>query len=142
MVQYYAVATVCVMVHLTGRQSKEFKTKVGVKQGGPFSPTGFNMDINLMIIITVASGLLYITRGVTSGAINYADDTTAIVDCSAKMHELIKIMEKYCKKYDIIINATKTKWMKLGDPLKELGDLKWEYERTHQETCQRTPMDR
>ena len=97
LVQYYAVATVCVLVHLTGKMSRTFKTKVGVKQGGPFSPTGFNMGINLIICIMVLSGLLYVTRGIKSGAIIYADDTTAIVDSAIKMHQLIKIMHQLDK---------------------------------------------
>ena len=71
-----------------------------------------------MIIIMDESGLLVITRSVKGGVLVYADYTTAITDCPLKMKALIAIMVNYCLKYDIIINANKTKWLKLGEPVK------------------------
>ena len=71
-----------------------------------------------MIIIMDQSELLVTTRNVRGGVLVYADDTTAITDCPLKMKAIIKIMVDYCQKYDIIINANKTKWLKLGDPIK------------------------
>ena len=35
------------------------------------------------------------------------------------MHKLIDLITRYCKKYDITINEKKTKWMKIGDPVRE-----------------------
>ena len=95
-----------------------------MKQGGPFSPTGFNKQINPMIVILNESGKLFTIRAVNGGAIVYADDTTSITESAEKMHEVIKLMVDFCAKYDIIINEKKTKWMKQGERVRETIDGK------------------
>ena len=112
---YFQVGSVSVFIHKNNNLSRSFKTRVGVKQGGPFSPTGFNKQINPMIMWLIRSGQLLKIREVNGGVILYADDTTAITDSAEKMHQVIKIMVEFCARYDIIINEKKTKWMKMGE---------------------------
>ena len=49
-----------------------------MKQGGPFSPTGFNKHVDKMIFNVASSGETMKIRGVVGGIIVYADDTTII----------------------------------------------------------------
>jgi hypothetical protein len=45
----------------------------------------------------------------------YADDTVIICDSIEKTKASISIIEAYCAKHGITINAKKTNWMKLGE---------------------------
>ncbi len=119
LVKYYGIGSVVVFVHKTGSDSEEFRTVVGVKQGGPFSPTGFNKHIDKLIVKLIESEELLVVRKVKCGCIVYADDTTAITHTAAEMHKTIERIVEYCKKYDLVINEKKTQWLKLGDPVRE-----------------------
>lgn len=116
---YYDTAVVNVYVHQNGTVSEWFETKVGVKQGGPFSPTGFNKHIDHMIVEIKLTDITMTIRMVKGGIIVYADDTTIITRSSDDMHKAIATIVKYCLKYDIIINELKTQWLKIGDPVRE-----------------------
>ena len=116
---YYEVAMVNVFVHKSGGTTEWFATKVGVKQGGPFSPTGFNKHINACITEIVDSNMTITIRKVKGGILVYADDTTVISRSAEQMHSIIAMMVNFCLKYDIIINEQKTQWMKIGDPVRE-----------------------
>ena len=89
LVRYYEVGKVKVFIHKLNMDLEEFATIVGVKQGGPFSPTAFNKYINKLIIRLIDSGELVVIRRVKGGCIVYADDTTVVTDSAEKMHRII-----------------------------------------------------
>lgn len=122
LVSYYEISSVMVYLHKTDGNSESFVTEVGVKQGGPLSPTAFNKHIDAMIVEIGESGELLIINKTKGGCMIYADDTTAITDSPEKMQKKIAIIVEYCQKYDIIINEKKTQWMKLGDPVRETAE--------------------
>ena len=35
------------------------------------------------------------------------------------MHNTLNMIESFCQQYDISINEKKTKWLKIGDPVRE-----------------------
>jgi len=49
------------------------------------------------------------------GLTGYADDTMAMCETSEEVKKTIQIVEKFCQKYDILLNGKKTVWMKLGE---------------------------
>jgi hypothetical protein len=94
--------------------STPFRSTVGVKQGGPASPDLFNDYINELICLLDFSNKTYKLGGLQKGTMVYADDTTLVCSNLRDLEDCISIIEKYCSKYDIIINAKKTKCMIFG----------------------------
>jgi len=114
---YYSISSIRIMdknKNIIG----EIKTKSGVKQGGPFSPTGFDAYIDELIKIVVQSNLVIDLNGVIVGIIVYADDTTLACKGWYELQQLIPIFMDYCKKYDIKANPNKTLWMKMGETVR------------------------
>jgi hypothetical protein len=120
--QYYSVSTVRIMIHKANSITEKFTTTEGVKQGGSASPTFFNKVIDKMIELLKESGLTMRINGIEAGIIVYADDSTIITDDPIKMHQALSTIEYFCQKYDISINEKKTKWLKIGDPVREAQD--------------------
>jgi hypothetical protein len=110
---YYNSLTLYVQDN-NGNISVPFKSKVGVKQGGPASPDLFNDYINKLIIMLETCRETYKLGGLYKGVMVYADDTTLVCDSIESLNKCIKIIEDYCDQYDIIINAKKTKCMIFG----------------------------
>jgi hypothetical protein len=102
-----------------GNISIPFKSLVGVKQGGPASPDLFNDYINDLLISLELSHGTYKLGGMDKGVMVYADDTTIVCDSLDSLNKNIKIIESYCDRYDICINAKKTKCMIFG-PIKSI----------------------
>jgi hypothetical protein len=98
-----------------GNLSAPFKSKYGVKQGGPASPDLFNDYINKLIIILELSGKTYNLRGLGKGVMVYADDTTLVCEDLNSLKACIRLIEEYCGLFDITINAKKTKCMIFGE---------------------------
>ena len=119
LVNYYSESQVQVTIHKDNKISPCFKTTGGVKQGGPLSPTAFNWAIDALIEKATESGLLLKTSGIDHILV-YADDTTVITDTAEKMKKLIRLIEHFCRLEGLILNASKTKWMKLNEPMYEI----------------------
>jgi hypothetical protein len=116
---YYSESQVQVTVHKDNKVSPRFKTTGGVKQGGPLSPTAFNWAIDALIMKAIESGLLLKANGIEYILV-YADDTTVVTDTADKMKKLILLIENFCRLEGLILNASKTKWMKLNEPMYEI----------------------
>ena len=114
---YYKESSVYVYSEKDG-YSENFKTSVGVKQGGKFSPTAFNVNIDSLIQILIESGIVFKINEVVTGILVYADDTTLILETVADAQIALSLVEKFCQLEDITINVKKTQWMKLGEPIR------------------------
>jgi hypothetical protein len=91
-----------------------FKTTIGVKQGGPLSPRLFSLYVEALIEELENSELGTNVNGMCTGVIMYADDLVVMSDNKQKLQEMLYIVESYCKKWEIKINANKTQFIKLG----------------------------
>ena len=111
---YYEISTVYI-VGENGERSIKIRVKVGVKQGGPASPVLFIIYANEMIILLKESGRVLKINNIVMGVLGYADDTECQCETAEDVWECIRIVEKFCAKYDIILNGLKTAWMKLGE---------------------------
>ncbi|RNA43332.1 RNA-directed DNA polymerase from mobile element jockey-like [Brachionus plicatilis] len=97
-----------VVIELDDERSDVFRTLLGVKQGGPSSPTLFNFIAHQVIVEIEQLGI-----GVTVGKqlvniIGYADDTLLIANKSSDMIKMIRVLEETTKKNEIEINVKKT----------------------------------
>jgi hypothetical protein len=97
-----------------GSYSALFKTTIGVKQGGPLSPRLFSVYVEDLIVELEESGLGTSINGVYTGVIMYADDLVIMSDDKNKLQKMLLIIEKYCKKWEIKINASKSQYIKFG----------------------------
>jgi hypothetical protein len=120
LVNYYANSQAIILVHKSNTFTEIFNTTGGVKQGGNLSPTLFNLVIDELIKLTKASGNLLEIDAI-SYIIVYADDTTLICDSIASMVALIKLIETFCSKEGLLLNAKKTQWMKLNETVYEIN---------------------
>ena len=48
----------------------------------------------------------------------YADDTTLACNSYEDLQQVIPIFLKYCENFDILVNAKKTLWMRMGDEIR------------------------
>ncbi len=91
-----------------------FKTTIGVRQGGPLSPRLFSLYVEALIGEIESSGLGTNVNGVCTGVIMYADDLVVMSYDKQKLQKMLNIIESYCNKWEIKINAKKTQFIKLG----------------------------
>ena len=120
LVNYYSKSRAIILVHKTNSISNMFDTTGGVKQGGNLSPTLFNLVIDELIQLAKASHKLLEIDGIAY-IIVYADDTTLICDSSANMTFLIGLIENFCIKEGLLLNAKKTQWMKINESVYEIN---------------------
>lgn len=101
------------VVAINGKKSTEFWTTRGVRQGCPLSPTLFAMYLSDLED--------HMAKGQTGGAIvgtakfwtlAYADDLACVARSEAEMHSILKRLEIFFCKKDLILNVEKTKMMK------------------------------
>ena len=111
---YFQISYACTYDENLGL-SRLFKTTIGVKQGGQWSPDSFCKYIDEVLIRLQRSGLLIKIKRITIGRIGYADDISIIATTIKKLNAALRIVSDYCSQYDIIINQKKTEWMKLGE---------------------------
>jgi hypothetical protein len=91
-----------------------FKTTIGVKQGGPLSPRLFSIYVEDLITELEDSGLGTHINGISTGVIMYADDLIIMSDTKLKMQRMLLIVENYCKRWEIKINAEKSQHIRFG----------------------------
>jgi hypothetical protein len=119
---YMKAAKLC--VRNNDQTSEFFEATRSVKQGGPASPKLFNIYINKLLNEIVQSKLTVTLYDIDCGILGYADDTTALCNTAQKMAKVIKIIEDFCTKYEIKINASKTHWMLFNKSKKSTATFK------------------
>jgi len=115
---YYSVSKIVLKID-HNKFSLPIITTVGVKQGGIISPDVFNININELLIMLETLGEPYTIEEIKVGTVVYADDTNTAAENVEAMEKNLKIIDEYCDEYDIEINTSKTKWMCLGEKIKQ-----------------------
>lgn len=96
--------------------TKEFKTTRGVRQGDALSATLFNIALEYVLRKLNTKGSL---RCKGSQIIAYADDLVVMTKRREIMESILKEIETEGRKIGLEINIEKTKFMKIGQRLKE-----------------------
>ena len=93
--------------------SEGFRMNVGVRQGCPLSPILFNLYISEIeeVLRKGQDGGVVIGREKV-WMLAYADDMVLFARSMSEMKVMIKRVERYMDKRDMVVNVGKTKWMK------------------------------
>ena len=108
-------STLSAQVSLPNGLSKEFPSLLGVKQGCNLSPTLFNIFINDLISdCNVADSDSPKIDGLEVSCILYADYLVLISNSKLGLQKLLDTLEKFCTKWHMKINLSKTKVLIFG----------------------------
>ena len=94
--------------------SEWFSVKSGVRQGGVLSPDFYCIYVNDLVDILSDMGIDCYLKNLFLSILLYADDMALIAPSLRGLQKLISATEKYCKDWDILLNAKKTKNMVFG----------------------------
>jgi hypothetical protein len=101
-------------VRVGGSTSKEVRMRQGVRQGCPLSPVLFNYFINELAKELAESGAGAKFEGVALPALLYADDVVLIADAPEQLQQLIDIVDRFCRRFHMEVNLTKSEVMPVG----------------------------
>ena len=103
----------CMVVKLTDGYSEKIPTNTGVKQGCVISPMLFNFYINdLPEYIEHSGGTDPVQLEITKlNCLLFADDLVLISESASGLQTCLDNLQKYCEKWHLNINSTKTKIM-------------------------------
>ena len=98
-------------VKLNNLYTEWFPTQIGVRQGDCLSSSLFALYIN-----DLAVGINGLGKGIKCGNVNisllmYADDVVILTENENDMQCILDFVEKWCKKWRLVINKDKTKAM-------------------------------
>ena len=111
---YYYESSIAYVLN-KNETSSLFKTTIGVKQGGPLSPRLFAIYVEDLISELEASEYGTEIGQIRTGVLMFADDLIVLCDSKEKLQKMLKIVEKYCLKNEIKINAKKTQYIRFGN---------------------------
>ena len=97
-----------------------FSIQAGVRQGGVLSPDFYSIYVDELITILKSSGIGCYVHNIFAAAMFYADDMAIIAPSIKGLQRLLDICGAYCDKWDICLNAKKTRNMSFGTK-KEVG---------------------
>ena len=104
-------------VELNGKKSDYFCCNIGVRQGDSLSPLLFAIFVNDLESYLLQEGNNYLSFGGDARLehmlklliLMYADDTVILADSPDKLRAAINGVEKYCEKWKLKVNVSKTK---------------------------------
>ena len=108
-----------------------FSVKAGVRQGGILSPVFYCIYVDDLVEILSLVGIGCHLKGVFLSILLYADDMALMAPSLKGLQTLLSTTEAYCKKWDILLNAKKSKNLCFGKkhslPLLQLdgNDIEW-----------------
>ena len=111
--------------------SEWFDIKAGVRQGGILSPVFYCLYVDDLVDILSSMGIGCHLKNVFLSILLYADDMALLAPSLNGLQQLLAATEEYCKKWDILLNAKKTKNISFGkqQPLAKLQldgrDIDW-----------------
>ena len=91
-----------------------FIVMAGVRQGGILSPTFYCIYVDELVDILIASGVGCYLSNLFLSILLYADDMALIAPSLRGLQKLLSVTEEYCKAWDIMLNAKKSKNMFFG----------------------------
>ena len=94
--------------------SNWFCVKAGVRQGGILSPTFYCLYIDDLVEILAALGVGCHMKELFLSILLYADDMALTAPSLKGLQTLLSATELYCKTWDILLNAKKSKNMFFG----------------------------
>ena len=103
---WYSNQTFCVAWQ--GKHSSRFTMSNGTRQGGVISPYLFTRYIRPLILALASSGIGCNIGGMAGNNFAYADDMVLLAPSCYALQDLIRILEYYCVKLNIICNTKKT----------------------------------
>ena len=86
----------------------------GVRQGGVLSPDLYSIYVDELIHILQSSGIGCHISSTFAAALLYADDMCILAPSMKGLQRLLIICGQYCERWDIGLNAKKTKNMFFG----------------------------
>ena len=99
---------------LDSHLSPWFDILAGVRQGGVLSPDLYNIYMDGLITILQHAGIGCFVHGVFAAALFYADDMCILAPSMKGLQRLLYLCNEYFAKWDIGLNAKKTKNMHFG----------------------------
>ena len=94
-----------------------FSIKAGVRQGGVLSPVFYCIYVDDLVETLSRMGIGCHLRNLFLSILLYADDMALMAPSLKGLQKLLSATEHYCQKWDIMLNAKKTKNMCFGKPL-------------------------
>ena len=91
-----------------------FIVRAGVRQGGILSPIFYCLYIDDLVDILASTGAGCHLRLVFLSILLYADDMALLAPSLKGLQTLLSATEQYCKKWDVMLNAKKSKNMCFG----------------------------
>jgi exonuclease III len=101
-------------VKLGDKLSREVLMRQGVRQGCPLSPTLFNYFINALAKDLRESGFGAQIAHLNLDSLLYADDVVLVADSAANLQQLIERVDKFCRRWQMEINLSKSEVMVIG----------------------------
>ena len=100
-------------VKLDDKLTQFFQCKKGVRQGDPLSPTLFNIFLNDLFKELRLGNCdpVSLDNSDPFNALAYADDIVLLSTSKEGLQKALDITEKYCEKWRLTVNHTKTKSM-------------------------------
>ena len=110
-------------IKLSGKMSEIFKILIGTEQGHPLSPELFKVFIHdLSEELDKVLNCPYLSATMISHLL-WADDLVLLALDPKSLHELMKILERFCKTWGLQINQKKTKIMDFSTAKFKKSDL-------------------
>ena len=94
--------------------SEWFCVKAGVRQGGILSPTFYCLYVDDLVDILTSMGVGCHLKETFLSILLYADDMALLAPSLKGLQMLLTATEQYCKAWDIMLNAKKTKNLYFG----------------------------
>lgn len=108
--------------------TESFNTNKGVRQGCPLSPSLFNIfieDLEEQWVKRNEGGT--VIGGTKIFCMKFADDVVILADTKEGLQDMLRELEKYCRRNELVVNTKKTKVMVWKNKGKRSKEEKWYY---------------
>ena len=106
-----------------GHVSDWFTISAGVRQGGVLSPDFYSIYVDELIAIIQRSNKGCYVKNVFMAALFYADDMALLSPSIKGLCHLLQMCDEYCLKWDICLNAKKSRVLYFGKRTSTLYDI-------------------
>ena len=116
---------------VNGNESEGLRVNVGLRQGCPLSPLLFNLYVSELEHVLKLGQAGGVVMGKTKvWMLAYADDMVLFAKSMNELREVLSRVEKYFDRRGLVLNASKTKWMKFRNKGRRGKEewLKWKEE--------------